>query len=445
MLCHSHGIQPINQYNITNSNINNNFTNYSHTNGKYSEQQQQSHNLEQSAQINSTTSPITNNNNIMINDMNCGIKNTNSFHYNKTYINSPNGSNLNSNNSNVTQLIGEAIANNLNSFDSAEVFKENLKMFSDSENESKLHEMPLVSTFSSSGSNINISNKNHPKTIKECMTSMNGFGETMHNNTTPLSKKGKYVRKRDLLVDASLQNGTIPMKRGRKESKLQEKETTSALKEEPISPKGINLLPETESQLNNISNQNQESIVPFNSLESSSVIERTSAITDSLDSTPTKLQQTDERVNHFPINNIPIETPPVDNDNNTINKNENVADLPQNEKATTNENTNINTGNLNPTNIKLQNSSKFVITRITTSRINPLVTNTNKLNFNNTNNLESVSSPSNATSNNTSSSIIKLMTSHSKDPTLASSSISLPTQVLTTHSSPPTEPSSSES
>jgi predicted NAD-dependent protein-ADP-ribosyltransferase YbiA (DUF1768 family) len=52
-------------------------------------------------------------------------------------------------------------------------------------------------------------------------------------NPTVISKRGKYVRKRDLGVDASLQNGTImPSKRGRKEAKpTQEKDLTKALKE----------------------------------------------------------------------------------------------------------------------------------------------------------------------------------------------------------------------
>jgi hypothetical protein len=518
MLCHSHGIQPLNQYNNTNINNSGFSNNYPHMNSKYEQpqqQQQQNHNnLEQSAQINSTTSPvhINNNNNnqitnfntnsIMLNDMNFGNKNPNSFQNNKTYANTvPNGGTahlINSNNVNVTQLIGEAISTNLNSLDSAEIFKENMKMFNDSDNETKLHhDMSLISAFnsssstsspssSSSTSNANISNKNHPKTVKECITSMNGEPSSplllLNPTASTVSKRGKYIRKRDLIDASSSVIGTTPpCKRGRKEANTkqpppplllpqlpatsQDKDTTDSvnlLKEEPISPKIANLLnADAESDQNN----QEESIVTFNSYESSTLSSseanvqqknnlttKTKALDES--STSTEHHTANELANNNEITttNSITETPiTVTNDNNK-NNSENVVveSLSQNDKKLVNENltlNNINTGNL----IKLQNSSKFVITKITTNRLtNPLVVNTNKLNFNSVNN----NNNSNVDNSAASSSLppapasvtttlsppptpmIKLMTSHSKDPTLASSSLSLaPAQILNTSSS----------
>ncbi len=523
MLCHSHGIQPLNQYN--NANINNSgfSNNYSHMNSKYEspQQQQQNHNnLEQSAQINSTTSPIhiNNNNNqfntnsinnsIMLNDMNFGNKNPNSFQYNKTYANTvPNGGAahlINTNNVNVTQLIGEAISTNLNSLDSTEIFKENMKMFNDSDNETKLHDMSLISAFSSSSStsspssNANISTKNHPKTVKECITSMNGEPSSplllLNPTATTTPKRGKYIRKRDLIDASSPVIGTAPpCKRGRKEANskqptplplpqlpttLQEKETTdnvNLLKEEPISPKIANLLnadAESDRHQSNSSNNNnnnesqqnnqEESIVAFNSFESSTsetnvqqknhLPTKTNTLDESSTSTEqhtaTDLANNNEITTTNSINETPI-TVTNDNNNGSKNNSENVVveSLSQNDKKLVNENStlNTNTGNL----IKLQNSSKFVITKITTNRLsNPLVVNTNKLNFNSVNNnnsnvdnatassLPSASATTTTTSSSPPTPMIKLMTSHSKDPTLASSSISLaPAQILNTSSS----------
>ena len=250
MLCRSHG--PVNQFN-PNQSINNSY-NYAQAQQQHhhhqQQQQQQHQNLEQSAQINSTTSPNNINTNLMLNDISCGggVKNPNTYSMNKVYSNSSNLSNTSGGN-NVSQIIGETISNSMNSIDTSDIFKENListKFFNECESDLKVGDTPMASAFGAMSSN----HYNNQKTIKECLNSLNG-GANNVDSMVSNGKKSKYIRKRDLLGANVTLNA--PVKRAKKEPKP-EKETKT-LKEEPVSPKANN---ENETQHGQNKIQNEE-------------------------------------------------------------------------------------------------------------------------------------------------------------------------------------------
>ena len=91
----------------------------------------------------------------------------------------------------------------------------------------------------------------------------------------------------------------------------------------------------------------------------------------------------------------------------------------------------------------VQPAPKYIITKITTNRINPSLVQ-NKLNFN-FNVSESLNSPSNTSVVSSNTPLVKLMTSYSKDPILASSSVSSPVPSPSTSTSSLTSSSCSAS
>ena len=430
MLCRSHGIAVVNQnqFNQPSNAPFNNYPQMNNNNNKFGDQQQQqqqqqhhhfNNNLEQqSAQINSTTSP-NHVSNLMLssNEINCSTRNQqqqqNAYNFNKIYANSPNNDSTilhhNSNNMNVSQIISDTISGSMCLLDTGEMFKENLllssKIFNDTDIDHNIHNHTHQETKS---------NEYVGKTVKECISLASGELVSNAGASGNAAKKTKYVRKRDLQAADPTNVQSIATKRFKKEPKIDKE--IKVPKDEPISPSQSQPLADNTEQ----KQQNE----PTEPLIRESCVETRPR-------TPPAESQSESTL---PTGQTPEKSLQNDNTNGSElnpNPNETMPNIAQQQKTLS------NTGTLNAANLKqLQATgpaSKYIITK-TPNRINPLMV-TNKVNLNADSSNASLASSSSSSVTSavsvstitptialtTPSSIVKLMTSHSKDPTLSSS------------------------